>query len=67
MNFIEKPSVISCKNLNDFKELRVANFSQNESLDASLQAINLSLNSLQLKLGKFVDKSVKATIQIIYN
>ena len=45
--------------------MREANNSANESLEASLEVFDMSLNILQLNHDNFIDSNVKATIQVL--
>ena len=47
--------------------MREGNKSLNESVEASLKAFDMSSNKLQLYFNNFIDDSVNATIQRLYD
>ena len=49
------------------KELRVDNISINENVEASSKTVAVSLKILQFDYTNFIDNSVKAAIQILYD
>ena len=46
--------------------MRETHSSLNESVESSLKAFDMSLSFLQLECNNFIDKSVQATIQVLY-
>ena len=53
--------------MNQIKELRKANNSSNESVEASLEAFDMFSINCELEYKKFIDKSIKATIKTLYD
>ena len=53
--------------MNEVKELREGNNSLKESVESSLNAFDISLSNLQSEKKSFIDNSVNATIQILYD
>ena len=66
-NFLDNEYNDSKKTYNKIKEMREANVTQGESVEASLKSIDMSYNVLHFAQLEFKDNSAKAIIQNFYD
>ena len=57
--------ILKKKKLNTNKELRATNNLPTESVEASLEEFDMSLNNIWLEYRNFLDKTVTAVLQVI--